>query len=85
MVDGEGRVGPDDRPVRRGQLAIFGDDGDEVALAAPAAATDVLAARPGCRSREPVARYGPFVMNTPERDPRGAPDYQAGRLGRIAP
>jgi redox-sensitive bicupin YhaK (pirin superfamily) len=80
---GDARVGPDDRPVGDAQLAIFGEDGEEVALAAPATRTEVLLLA-GEPLREPVARYGPFVMNSPGEIRQALLDYQAGRLGRIA-
>jgi len=32
---------------------------------------------------EPIARYGPFVMNTREEIIRAFEDYEAGRLGSI--
>jgi redox-sensitive bicupin YhaK (pirin superfamily) len=80
---GDARVGPDDRPVGEAQLAIFGDDGEEVVLAAPSVETEVLLLA-GEPLREPVARYGPFVMNTPGEIRQALLDYQAGRLGRIA-
>src|SRR6266508_2456023 len=39
----------------------------------------------GLPLREPVARYGPFVMNTRSEIIQAVEDYQAGRLGTIPP
>lgn len=38
----------------------------------------------GVPLREPVVRYGPFVMNTEKEIVQAIEDYQAGRLGEIA-
>jgi redox-sensitive bicupin YhaK (pirin superfamily) len=78
---GEGRVGADERPVHDGQLAILADGGAAVALAGGPMEALVLAGEP---LREPVARYGPFVMNTEGEIRQALLDYQAGRLGRIS-
>jgi hypothetical protein len=37
----------------------------------------------GLPIREPIAHYGPFVMNTREQIGQAIDDYQAGRLGVI--
>ncbi len=74
-------------PVRTGQLAVFGD-GEGLRLAAdsqqesrhPALEVLVLGGQP---IREPVAWYGPFVMNTEEELRQAFADYRAGRLGQI--
>lgn len=66
------------RRVLAHELAVL-LPGDEVALAAEAGGARVLlvAARP---LREPVARYGPFVMNTRDELMQAVADYQHGRL-----
>ena len=60
------------------ELAVLGD-GTEVRLQgrAPRTRAILVAGRP---LREPVARYGPFVMNTREELQQAFADYQAGRF-----
>jgi redox-sensitive bicupin YhaK (pirin superfamily) len=59
-------------------LAVLGDGG-EVRLSgrAPVSRAILVAGRP---LREPVARYGPFVMNTREEIMQAFADYQAGKF-----
>ena len=38
----------------------------------------------GVPLREPVAHYGPFVMNTRDEIVEAFDDYQSGRMGQIA-
>jgi redox-sensitive bicupin YhaK (pirin superfamily) len=86
-LTGNGSVGADRRPFQAGQLAVFGA-GDTVTVAAdqrqdshtPALDVFVLGGAP---IREPVAAYGPFVMNTRAELVQAFEDYQAGRLGTI--
>jgi redox-sensitive bicupin YhaK (pirin superfamily) len=60
------------------QLAVLGR-GDEVALAATAAGTRAILVA-GQPLREPVARYGPFVMNTRAEIMQAVDDLRAGRF-----
>ncbi len=90
VLSGSGTVGPDRHPLEEGQLAVFGP-GD--AVTARAAESQPLASRRGWEIlvigglpiREPVARYGPFVMNTRAEIVEAVEDLQSGRLIREAP
>jgi redox-sensitive bicupin YhaK (pirin superfamily) len=86
-LSGRGTVGPARQPLHAGQLAVF-SAGDVITVAAdsrpdsrtPALDVLVLGGQP---IRQPVAAYGPFVMNTRAEIIQAFDDYQSGRLGTI--
>jgi redox-sensitive bicupin YhaK (pirin superfamily) len=73
---GELRVG--DTPVPTQRMAILRNAGDGVVLHADAPARALLVA--GQPLNEPIAQYGPFVMNTKEEIMQAVQDFQAGRF-----
>lgn len=77
VIAGGARLGRNRREVRRGQLAVFGA-GNVVSVEADAGCRLLLAA--GRPLREPVARRGPFVMNTEAELRQAFEDYRSGRL-----
>ena len=62
-------------------LVWFGNDGDKVNLHFSGDTRAILLS--GKPIAEPVATYGPFVMNTEEEIEKAITDYQYGRMGRL--
>ena len=87
VFSGEGRVGRDEKGATEHQMVIFADDGEAVSIAVPESVREPLEVLliAGVPLREPVARYGPFVMNTKEEIIKAFEDYREGRMGEIAP
>jgi quercetin 2,3-dioxygenase len=87
VLAGKGTVGTDARLIHSGQLAVYGP-GSSVTLSAdlqqdsnhPDLEVVLLGGQP---IGEPVAHYGPFVMNTRAELQTAIEDFQAGRMGHI--
>jgi len=85
VVNGEGLFGNESKPAHKEQVVLFGQDGDAVTISAPDGAVsplDVLLIA-GAPLGEPVARYGPFVMNTEDEIRQAVLDYNSGKMGKI--
>ena len=82
VLMGSGNVGAEGRPVTTGQLALFGP-GDTLTLAGGGTRPLDVLLLGGRPIREPIATYGPFVMNTRAELLQAMEDFRAGRLGTI--
>ncbi len=81
VFQGSALVGDEGKAVGDGQLAMFGA-GDAVRLRGADGGGRLLLLA-GVPIKEPVARYGPFVMNTQEEIVQAVRDYQSGKMGEI--
>jgi redox-sensitive bicupin YhaK (pirin superfamily) len=81
VVSGAGRFGKDATPGKDGDCVIFGKGAGDVVIEAASNAEVLLIG--GAPLNEPVARYGPFVMNTKAEIAEAFADFEAGRMGTI--
>jgi redox-sensitive bicupin YhaK (pirin superfamily) len=75
QIEGGTTVGDNDIPERR--IAVLSDEGD-VVVHSETGGRFILVA--GKKLEEPIARYGPFVMNTREEIMTAMNDFRAGRF-----
>jgi len=87
VLSGRGYAGDERRPVDAHQLVVFGD-GDTVTVGAAdgqpedSPNLEVLLLG-GLPIREPIAHYGPFLMNTRQQIVEAIDDFNAGRMGTV--
>ncbi|HEX4845406.1 MAG TPA: pirin family protein [Geothrix sp.] len=80
VVPLHGTVRIEGTEVSADTVALLGA-GEALALEAASAVSLMLLA--GEPLREPIAHYGPFVMNTPQEIEQAVLDYQQGRMGHL--
>jgi len=85
IVEGEGLFGAERERAIDGQMVLFAQDGDDLRIEnrADAKVTLEVLLIGGLPLNEPVARYGPFVMNTREEIYQAMDDYSLGKMGVI--
>jgi redox-sensitive bicupin YhaK (pirin superfamily) len=72
---------PDGREAGDAQLAVFGTSGKTIKAAALRETRLLILG--GAPIEEPIARHGPFVMNTQDEIIRAIDDYRAGKMGHL--
>lgn len=82
-LDGVGSVGAALAPTSTGQLAVFGRDGDVLRFRGGDRTPLEVLVLGGQPIREPVAQWGPFVMNNRAELQQALEDFRSGRLGVV--
>jgi len=88
VLSGRGYAGAEQRPVEEHQLVVFGP-GDVVTIGAADTQQDDYSPNlevlllGGLPIREPIAHYGPFLMNTKQEILDAIEDFNSGRMGKI--
>jgi redox-sensitive bicupin YhaK (pirin superfamily) len=77
----EGKIEANDEAISAGELAVLDRKGSQATITVHA--DTIVFVMNGEPIDEPVAGYGPFVMNTTKEIQQAFADYHAGRLGTI--
>lgn len=77
----EGSISLGDKLLTNGDMIFLSQDGNEVQITSDAPAKILVMA--GKPLDEPVAAYGPFVMNTEEEIRQAFQDFRDGKMGEL--
>ena len=84
VLTGRGSAGIEGQPLEPDELAVFGPGGHIVVQSADDQTEPLeLLLLGGLPIREPIAHYGPFVMNTRDEILEAIEDFRAGRFGTV--
>ena len=81
VIEGEGSFAG--TTAGKYQVAVFDRSADSVTVTNPGSAPLSFLLIAGEPIGEPVARYGPFVMNSREEIVQAAEDFRSGRMGTL--
>jgi hypothetical protein len=84
VINGKGLFGDKQISAHKEQIVLFEQNGNDIIIKASndISSLDVLLIA-GVPLGEPVARYGPFVMNTEDEIKQAILDYNTGKMGKI--
>ncbi|MFT5170775.1 MAG: redox-sensitive bicupin YhaK (pirin superfamily) [Candidatus Marinamargulisbacteria bacterium] len=82
VLKGEASL-PNDKAISQYQLAVTEKDGTHIEVSTPGACELLILS--GTPLDEPIANYGPFVMNTDQEIQEAISDFQSGKMGQIKP
>ncbi|VFJ13987.1 pirin family protein [Candidatus Nitrosocosmicus franklandus] len=85
VISGEGLFGDDETRVKRGNVVLFKQNGNNIRVKSNSKNTEALQFLliAGIPLNEPISRYGPFVMNTQQEISQAIEDFRNGKLGMI--
>jgi redox-sensitive bicupin YhaK (pirin superfamily) len=83
IISGRGEFGEDSQKAKSTQLVLFKNDGETVQIKNTETENLEVILLSGEPIHEPIASYGPFVMNSFDEIYEAINDYQMGRMGSL--